>query len=801
MCRRQNQLVRSLLGLCLLLSGQLSHAAESAPAAEASRAGESLAEKFWQPRAQLPAQQLLGLPEYCTGAYQWPQLKFPVGVDDSTLPTQAEAQTAQYLRSGEITLSGDVVVSRGNRTLTAPAVSINSNSLLGHADDGVLMEEEDFIVAGQQAQMNFDTSAAFLADAEYLYKERGIRGQAARIEQDENGNLEVTRTAFTSCEPGNQTWQISARRLTIEDGEIFGKAKDAVLRVGNVPVFYTPYLRFPVSDERQSGWLLPTFAYNDVGGLDLAIPYYLNLAENYDATIIPRYIRDRGIGVETEFRTLTSWQASDFNFAYMPKDDLYNGTYTRQDWDKLEKEGLVSGEFNPADRWLYAMYHSGRIGQVRTLVDYTAVSDRDYFRDLDTTLKVSKARALERRGEALLDLGDFSMRLWAQRFDRLDEIRREDYQRLPELDLSYRGELPGPFEFAVGASAVRFDRKNQDLVGFQKVVGERYYLDPRLRLPLSRPWGYLNLTGGYRLRQYSLDDTEGLYEDHPDRTIGLASADMGLFFERDLELFDTALVQTLEPRLYYLYQQNQNQDDLPIFDTSQLTFQYDQLFRDNRFAGIDRIGDANQLSTGLTSRFLKPETGREVFRASIGTIVYFKDREVTLGPPTDADTEDTSAVAAELSTTVGNWRLTGSMIYDPHNADVEEGGGYLQYRSDNDHIFNLGYRYRSADKVDQTDFSFIWPVTPRYGVIGRWNYDIESGRTIEALGGIEYNNCCWQVRLVGRRFIDSPSAREIENTDAEIGAFIQVVFKGLAGVGTKIESLLETSIRGYREEK
>ncbi len=764
-----------------------------------------LSSQFWVSREQLSAQELIGLPEYCAGTYRWPELPYATGVDDRQMVTNAEANSASYLRTGEVTLSGDVVIRRGNRVLRADQITLDRNTMIGRAESGVQVEEEAFIALGTSGEMNLETSASQMRDAQFLYKEQNektIRGEAELVEQLENRDLEVSRVNFTSCEPGNQTWEISARRLTIEEDSIFGVARDAVLRIGDVPVLYTPYISFPVSDERKSGFLFPAIAYSDNGGLDLATPYYFNLAENYDATIMPRWIKDRGVGIETEFRSLSSWQETTLSGAFLPEDDLYNGIFRRDDWDDLEKDGLVTGEFNPADRWLLAMDHSGRVGKVRTIVDYTAASDRDYFRDLGTNLKISSQRELERRGEALLDVGNLSLRLWAQRFDRTDDIDRDDYQRLPELAANYRSELPGPFEFSMGASASRWDRDNDDLVGAARVVGNRYHVDPRISLPLYRTWGFFRASAGYRYTQYDLDDAEGLIDDDPDRTIGLGSVDTGLFFERDLNWFDTPLVQTLEPRLFYLYQENEDQSELPRFDVSELTFRFDQLFRDNRFAGLDRIGDANQLSTALTSRLVKPATGREVFRASIGTIVYFEDRDVTIiGNPTDEDRQDTSEVAAELSTSLGNWRLTGTMLYDPHDTDVNEGGGYLQYRTDNDHILNLGYRYRSADDVDQTDVSFIWPVSSHYSLIGRWNYDIESGRTIEGLGGIEYNNCCWQVRVIGRRFIDSPSAREIEDTEAEIGAFVQVVFKGLAGVGTKIESLLEKSVRGYRSEK
>ncbi len=795
--RAPNRAATFLYSSLAVLAGALLAGAAEAGAAE----DDHLAWQYWYPREVLSDAERTLLPGYCEGRYRWPELPYPLGFDDTGLSVNAESMRAEYFSSGDITLTGNAVIRKGNRTLRGATVTLNRNTMVGVAENGLLVEEEELIVRADRGEVNLNTSATTLDGAEFLFMERNIRGSAERVRQTEEKTLLVDRPAFTSCEPGGQTWEITARKLTVEEGAVFGRARDAVLRLGDVPVLYTPFLRFPVSDDRQSGWLFPVVGYSDVDGLDLALPYYLNLAPNYDATITPRYVRDRGLGVETEFRALSSWQETTLSGAFLPEDDLYDGTFTRDDWDDLFRQGQVSGDFEPEDRWLYAMYHRGDVGRLRTVVDYTAVSDRDYFRDLGTTLEVSSNRELERRGEVLTSFGNLSMRFWAQRFDRLDEIRLDEYQRLPELALNYAGKLPGPFELSVGASASRFDRDNDELVGLSRLVGNRYHVEPRLRLPFYRTWGFFSVTGGYRFTRYDLDDTEGLFDDEPERTIGLASVDTGLFFERDLDWFDSPLVQTLEPRLFYLYQENEDQSELPRFDVGELTFRFDQLFRDNRFAGIDRIGDANQLSTGLTSRFLQPATGRELFRASIGTIVYFEDREVTLsGLQRDEDTNDTSQIAGEVSASLGSWRLTGSVIYDPHDDDVEEGGGYLQYRSSNDHIFNVGYRYREEEDVDQTDLSFIWPLSKRYSVIGRWNFDIESGRTIEGLGGIEYNNCCWQVRLVGRRIIDSPSAREIDDTEAEIGAFVQVVFKGLAGVGTKMESLLEKSIRGYRAE-
>jgi len=761
----------------------------------------TLPRDFWVPRQALtPAEQRAALP-FCAGAYRWPAFPRVENESADEQPVHAEAREAHYWESGQVILEGDVVVRQGNRTLRAPKVEMNHVTRDGVIPAEVQIEEPTAILRGSSAALNLDTKATVIEDAEFLLIEPEFRGTAGRLERDEAGDMQVSEGRFTRCEPGNNNWQIGSRSFLIRDGSDFGTARHAVVRVKNVPVFYTPYLSFPVNDERKSGWLFPNIGFSSQNGLEFAPPYYLNLAPNYDATLVPRYFQKRGLGAEAEFRHMSEWQQTRFVGSFLGDDTEYDGTYEKDDFEDLEAAGLVEGPFMPADRWLYGMYHEGNEGYWQTTVNYTAVSDRDYFRNLDTDLDVASQRELERRGEVQYLRSGLDVRLWAQRFQRLDEVTTDPYQRLPELDISYRGDLPGALEWSVGASAVSFDRDNDDLGGTQKIVGERAHIEPRLRLPLSRSWGFLTVTGGYRYTAYDLRDTAPDVDDSPDRTIGLGSVDTGLFFERDTIFRGVPAVHTLEPRIYYLYQEYENQDDLPLFDVSQLTFRYDQLWRDNRFSGLDRIGDANQVSVGLTSRLLNATSGREFFRASIGQIRYFEDRRVTRrGIQTPLDQSRGSEFAGKLVSQFGRWSVGGDLVWDPTLDDVTRGGAFLSFRAGNRKIFHMGYRYQRR-RVDQTDLATIWPLSKRFAVIGRWNFDLDSERTIEGLAGIEYNDCCWKLRLIARRYLDTPSAREFANAVTRTGVFVQVVFKGLASLDDSAENLLSESIRGYVTEE
>ena len=776
----------------------------------------SLAERFWQV-AEVAPEDRRGFwgslfnpgttASYCSGSYDFPPLTLAPTTDPATLPVEAEADEGSYQIGVGASLRGDVRLKQGDRTLRSPTAEIDLRSGQAAFSDTLLVSEPGFILEGQSAKTNINTRETVLQGVELLLNPAQFRGVAGDVALDTQQNLEVSSAVLTRCPPGNESWRISAGHLRIDQGAKSAAVRQAVLRVGRVPIFYAPYLRFPINSERQSGWLFPALAYSAEDGTDFALPYYFNLAPNYDLTVTPRLVSERGLGVEAEGRHLSRYGLTNLGGAFLPSDDLYNGELDPEDF----REQFPGETFEPADRWLYGMTHAGGVelpvGRLRTFVDYTAASDADYFRDLGSDLGVSSRVELQRLGEVVYQHGGFEARAWAQRFQVLDPDIVTPYQRLPELAVNYEGALLGPLRWSSGVAWSVFDRDTDDLTGLNAVTGSRLHANPRLELPLVWPFGFLSVGAGYQYTRYDLDvaTTAGLsaaFDDRPTREVPFGRIDGGLIFERPLNLFGASMVQTLEPRLYYLHQDFEDQSELPRFDSTPLTFQYRQLFRENRFSGVDRIGDANQLSVGVTSRVLDGATGQERFRVSVGQIRYFEDRRVTFsGAPIDGDLQPGSAIATELAGSVGgalSWR--GVVLWDPHDNEVDEGSVNLGWRSGSDKLVNLGYRQRVQGDVEQTDFSAYWPINRHFRVLGRWNYDLRSGRTIEGLGGIEYNDCCWKIRLVARRFIDSRNVAVIDTVEADEGIELQIVFRGLAGFGNRLESILERSIAGYQPE-
>ncbi len=768
------------------------------------------AEKYWSSQRPPSGLSNRGSIGFCDGRYLRPAFVTNSKKHSNNLPISSMSETAEYLLDGRLLLQGKVKLRQGQRQMNADIATLNTDTMDSTLTGNVFFEEPFLAISADDAEINTREDTVSSPEVKFFLFGPQIRGKGQNFWRDENGLINLNRGSFTRCEPGNRSWWIEASEVAVREGEVFGTAKNALMKVKGVPIFYTPYIKFPVTSDRQSGFLFPTFGYSGEDGMELQIPYYLNLAPNYDAIVSPRYVSRRGIGVDMKFRHLSKRQATSLSMSALPDDKLYDGRYKKEDFYSLVDEGTVSpAEFDTANRWALGLRHRGQYGNFTTLVDYAAVSDPDYFRDFgaglqvtDRDLQSSRRIDLERRGEIQYRSGNLFARLWMQRFQRLDDYPISPYQRLPEIEIRYGGRFASKIEYNLGMEWVSFTRDNSGLTGMNAIVGNRFHLEPRIRLPFNWTWGFFNVGGGFRYTKYSLESVTVNSKDNPDRSIGFGSAEAGLYFDKEFRLFGNDLVNTLEPRVYYLYQQYANQEDLPRFDVSEFSFRYDQLFRDNRFTGLDRIGDANQIGLGLTTRFIDAKTGREHLRASLGQIRYFRDRKVVIyGNPKDEHSDEVSALAGELTWNISRQlRARGSIVWDTSNGRMEEAFGEIRYRGDNRHIISIGYRLAKKHSINQPDLSLYWPLTRKLSLIGRWNYDFKSKRTVEALAGVEFNNCCWQLRLVGRHFLDAPHARFYEDIEADKGIFLQFVFKGLAGFGNRVETLMRHGVRGYNPE-
>ena len=734
------------------------------------------------PRAELDRDRRSRVPASCGGMYVERDFPAPLGARTGSFPVRLRGETLLYTRDGTSEFAGGVSFEQGNRRLVGERALVREVGGTREVSftDGFLLSEPGLALAGASA--TFDTAAAGVRveDVDFVLFAPAFRGLASVIERRDDA-LTVDETRLTRCAPGVDTWRVETARITIGKDDAFARARNVVVKLKGVPIFYSPWLRIPVSGDRQSGFLFPNAGYSGDDGTDLATPFYLNLAPNYDATLTPRHVSDRGTGLTVEFRHLNGFAETTAVAAVLPQDRRY----------------ASAGDPDLAsDRWLSRVSHRGDFGGFATFVDYAAVSDRDYFRDLGTDLDVVGQNHLRRFAEIRYARGGLSAGLSAQAFQMLDQ-RRQPHRRVPALDLTYSGRVLGSLGWTLGASWTAFDPPEELSGGRARLSGERAHVESLLQLPFLRSWGFLRLGAGYRYTSYALEAVPVAADATPERAIAFADMDGSLFFDRDL---GDRTVWTLEPRAYYLYQGYEAQDALPLFDTSFTTFSYPRLFRRDRFSGLDRIGDANQLSMGVTSRLLDSGTGRERMRVSLGRIFFFEDQRVTLRGPAEGHARSASAFAAELAARIGAFTVKGGGVWDPDRADAREFGVSLRYRSSNDRIFNLARRSRRDSNIDQGEVSAIWPLGDRWSVIGKWNYDVENARSNAIIAGFGYASCCWQARLLYRRFIEPAPGGALAEVESDEGVMVQFVLRGLAGVGGRVESLLSRAIPGYREE-
>ncbi|GGD07012.1 LPS-assembly protein LptD [Halopseudomonas salina] len=800
---------------------------QTAPARPARSASLPAAEMDWVPRDQLNDEQRAQIASYCGGAYVEPPRE---GRDDATpfdqLPIYASADSSRFEQGTQTgTLEGDVLLSQGRLQAQSNLASFDqpNNQIL--LDGNVRLRDQGVLVTGDKASMQIDSGEARIDQVNYVVHDARARGTAAKLMRRDDAVIVLTEGTYTTCEPGENTWALHSDDIELDREKGWGEARHVTLRVKDVPVFYTPYLYFPLDDRRQTGLLAPSMSNSTDNGTELVTPYYFNLAPNYDATLYPRLMSRRGLQMEGDFR-------------YMRPDEL----------TVLSASFLDDREYDE-NRWLYGVNHEGGLAsRIVTEVDYTNISDPFYFQDLNSSLDTRSGTFVNQRAAVTYRGDSWSLRGTLHAYELATIASLTPYQRLPQLRLNGSNYLAGSgfkldyrAEYSyfdrdlengtiTGEDGITFAEPDENLVGLQRATGHRVSVSPAISYPWRNSWAFV--TPGARVQSvyYDLEfddraadpfDYDGA-DTNPSSTIPVASLDAGLYFDRDTSWFGNSLRQTLEPRAFYLYAPYKDQSDQPLFDTNANTFSYNSLFRDDRFSGNDRTGDANQLALGVTSRALETN-GLERARASLGQVFYFEDRRVQLldnqGTSAEDETESSSAYAAEAMYRINQaWRVRGNVLWDPDNSRNGAGSLIANYQPGNGKVFNAGYRYRNRintfdsltgnflsdldQRIDQSDLSFMWPLNPQWSVIGRWQHDFAGDRTLEAFGGLEYDSCCWKLRFINRYWLDYNERESVANDTGNTGIFLQIVLKGLGSVtGNRVESLLDEGIPGYRERE
>jgi LPS-assembly protein len=752
-----------------------------------------------------------------------------IAADDHQIHIEANDAVLELGDDANAVLKGRVTVTQDLRSVSADSVTYDFN-----ADKLSVKGKVDFLdpklrVRGDSG--SYETAgAANFNEAFFQLMDRNGRGFAKDINVNPDGKVALDRVHYTSCPVGNEDWSLNASQISLDTKLQEGVAHHVVMRFKDVPVFYTPYISFPLGDERKSGVLFPSFGHSGSNGFDVEVPYYFNLAPNYDLTLTPGLLTARGVELAENFRYLTATSHGVFDATFLPNDKQLH-----EDRSYLHYTDVTD------------IQHGLRFD-----ADITNVSDTNYFQSFAVGTEQTSVTYLERRADVLYYDDAWRIRAQLQNFQTIDTSvvdSERPYSRVPRVQATALYPIENSnFEFAFDSEAVNFLRG----VG---PTGLRLNLSPEIRWSSRGPGYFFEPAVGYDFTQYDLRDAGLGLPSTPTRALPYARLDTGLVFERQAGS-QGQRTQTLEPRLVYSYVPYRNQDELPIFDSGLPDLNLTELFRTNRYVGSDRIGDANQVALAVTTRLFDTVSGAQYLSATVGQIRYFSIPRV--GLPIDALNPATALLGQNVpivnplqlpgdalliargqpfvpyypgepisalnrygltqpqqlnsqipgafpaSDIVAEVVLTGykhlgvnlDYQWNPYTSQTEKSEISVQYRPDPSRVINIGYRFQEGI-LKQWDGSFAWPIAEHWNTVGRWVYSLQDRQTIEQVAGFEYKSCCYKVQLVQRRYLSIRPGTTTTGGTLDTSIALQLELTGLSSVGKREDSFLEQSIRGY----
>ncbi len=693
-----------------------------------------------------------------------PPLVSTPAVDDGTGRIDVTTGSVQADLNGPVIFDQRLVIERGGSQLGADSARYDPATGEFAVVGNVEFRDPKLAVRGDAARYDANTGQFRMEGTEFDLLSVPARGGAAEMSLREQQQLSFRDVTYTTCARGSDDWLLRAGQLSVNRETGVATARNARLEFKGVPIAYLPYLTYPVDGRRKSGLLLPDVGNSDQRGVELMVPYYFNLAPNYDATLTPNYMSKRGLQTRGEFRYLNG------------------GT-----------NGVLAGEFLPSDdvtgdnRALVSVFNQSALpGGWRATLDATDVSDTAYFEDLSRGLSSTSQTHLKRRADLEFFNNAWQARLRLEDYETLDEAivpADEPYRRLPEVTAS--GLWPGGplgLEVGIGSEVTWFDRKTG-------VTGLRAHLMPEAALPLRI--GPLQLLPAVALDHttYSLRDTDPGADPQPDRTAPIYSVDLRTILERAWGS-NGQWLQTIEPRAQYVQIPFRDQSGLPVFDTIAPDFNLVQMFRRNRYVGLDRLGDTEQLSVGVTTRLIRARDGSQFLTATVGETQYFGSRDVVLPGETPSD-DRASDYIAELGMNVNDrWNVELGYQWDSDEDVTRLAEARVLYHPDEYRVLNFSYRYR-RDSLREIDIAGAWPLSERWSVVGRYDYSLLDNQLLERFVGFEYSTCCWGVRLIARKNLTNREG------DSDSSIAVQLLLKGFGSRGSPAERLLDRGILGY----
>lgn len=720
--------------------------------------------------------------QQCYRAVEMPPKLSQLSAKDNRL--QILSDRIRMLKDQTTVFDGNIEVIYRNTMLNATNAEVNQKNQTLLASGGIQYYSPGLKVSSSHFTALLKEDKAILGEADYQLVSQSGRGFAQEMSADKQ-QINLIQASFTTCPANDNSWALHANKININADDGWGEAWHSVIKIQDVPVFYLPYMTFPVSDKRKSGLLFPKIGSSQKLGLDFETPYYLNLAENYDATISPRFMSKRGAQLNTEFRYLT---------------ENHNG--------RLQLEILPDDNDKPADfgsRYLTHFSHSGELSERwRTSVDFTDVSDDAYLSEIGSGYNNQSDTQLYRQA-SLSYFGDYlNSEIRLQGFEILGNYL-QSYAALPQINLDSAAptDLAAGFEFHWHSQYAHF-RNDSALID----SADRLHLEPSIIWPLITPALELVAETSLLHTRYQQNSSQDnlLLQKEISRTVPKVQLNAKLNMERELSWDNSGSLQTLEPQIQYLYIPYRDQSMIGLYDTAPLQDDYYGLFRENRYSGLDRIADTNQVTLGWTTRLYDSEDS-ELFRFSLGQIVFLNDPKPIDHLLPDAKQPADSVLASELLWNWSQgWYLNTALQYDSSNERMVKSNVTLDYIADDKSLIQLNHRYSrevSDYEIAQLGFLGTTPIDDQWKLIASYYRDINKHHMIEANLGLQYESCCWAIRVVAKRQINTNLELALDDLSQpptfDNGIAVQFVLKGFGeGAGFSVNDMLSNGIFGYR---
>ena len=687
-------------------------------------------------------------------------IPYSLGRDD---PTELflDADNVEGHQDQELDATGGVRLRKRGAAVFADQLHLSFPDQQLNATGHVRFEREGDVLTGEQLFYDLDDNSGYVDKPQYSLPQYGAHGTASRLVAENRDLYKISKTTYTTCDVGDDDWYLRIDRLELDRIRDVGVAHNATVVFKGVPVLYSPYLDFSLSGRRKTGLLPPTIGSTGQSGFEFTQPFYWNIAPNRDLTVAPRVLAKRGVLMNGDFRYLESDLKGELRGEYLPDDRQKQETRYGYSWQHQQDFGNgFSGSLN-----------------------LQGVSDDTYFTDLSDKIAATSQTNLNREGDLFYDGNWWTVNTRVQRYQTLQDPLAPvlpPYARVPQITLNMLRETEAHLDFGVQGEYVEFEHPFL-------LNGRREILYPSISAPFKTSYFYVTPKIGYHTTNYSFEDPT-----RPDesRNVPIYSLDSALTFERETSIWGRAFLQTLEPRLYYVYIPFRPQNQLPNFDTALADFNLAQIFTENQFSGGDRINDANQLTAAVTSRLIDPVTGDEQLRFTLGERFYFQQQQVSLTPQL-RDSTRSDVLAAATGQISKHWYTDLGVQFSLDENRVERSNTVLRYQPEIGKAVNFGYRF-TRETLEQVDLSTEWPIGGRWTGLARYNYTLQDKRLLEGLLGVEYNAGCWAARFVLHRFVSA--TQEYVNA-----MFFQLELTGVSRIGSSPLELLRQNITGYEK--